>query len=106
MKATRFGALALAAAVALGVTASTAGTAAADTSYNPTVRSGSVIALSGTYQVPAPGVPPALTNPAVICGYAGYSRATTYAQADGSYLPTQCIRSTAYQGEPSPVGGR
>ena len=105
MKTTRFGALVLAAGIALSVAASTTGSAAAATVYNPTVRLGSTSATGGTYLPPGEGVPTVLTNPAVICGYSGYSRATSYARADGSYLPSDCLRPVPPpQSVPSPAG--
>src|SRR5205085_6692293 len=49
MKETRVGALVLATGFALGVAATTTGTAAAATAYNPTVRLASTSATGGTY---------------------------------------------------------
>ena len=105
MKATRLGALILAAGFALEVAATTTSTAAAASAYHPTVRLASTSATGGTYLPTGEGVPTVLTNPAVICGYSGYSRATSYARADGSYLPGDCLRPVpAPQGVPSPTG--
>jgi hypothetical protein len=105
MKATRLGALIVAAGFVIEVAATMTSTASAATTYNPTVRLASTSATGGAYLPPGEGVPAVLTNPAVICGYSGYSRATSYARADGSYLPGDCLRpAPAPQSVPSPTG--
>ena len=107
MKATGFGALILVVGFALEVAATATSTPAAATAYNPRVRLASTSATGGTYLPPGEGVPTVLTNPAVICGYSGYSRATSYARADGSYLPSDCLRPAPLpQSVPSQPGAR